>query len=184
MVEVRAQLGAPGVECAAEPGQLRDRALAQVGDQLLGAGPGLVGVLEPVEVHQVLGHGPGQGDFAVRVAGDQPGLQPGVGDDRQSVAAATKQPADAVERIFGAAAVAQGVVLHAAADVIDTGQAQAHDVERVEHPHRVGQLRGQGAGVAPERVQRRRRHRSPPRLCLVSEPVGQHAAGAALDHVE
>ena len=37
MVEVRAQLDPPGVQCAAEPDQLRDRALAQVGDQLLGA---------------------------------------------------------------------------------------------------------------------------------------------------
>jgi hypothetical protein len=35
VVEVRAQLGTPGVQGAAEPGQLGYRASAQVGDQLL-----------------------------------------------------------------------------------------------------------------------------------------------------
>ena len=37
-------------------------------------------------------------------------------------------------------------------------------MERVEHPHRVGQLRGQRGGVPAERVQRRGRHRGLPSL--------------------
>jgi hypothetical protein len=44
MVEVRAQLEPPGVQGAAEPGQLRDRAAAQVGDQRLRTLPGVGGV--------------------------------------------------------------------------------------------------------------------------------------------
>jgi hypothetical protein len=72
-----------------------------------------------VEVHQVLGDGPGQGGLAVRVAGDQPGLQPSPGCGRKPVVATAQDPADAVERICGAAAVAEGVLLHATTDVID-----------------------------------------------------------------
>jgi hypothetical protein len=37
-------------------------------------------------------------------------------------------------------------LLHPAAQVIDHGQGQAHDVKRVEHPHRVRQLVVQGGG--------------------------------------
>ena len=47
-------------------------------------------------------------------------------------------------------------LLHAAPHVIHRGQGKAHDVERVEHPHRTRQLRTQGGGVAAERIQRRR----------------------------
>src|SRR3954451_20882063 len=79
-------------------------------------GAGEIGVVEPVEVHQVLGDGPGQGDLPVGVAGDQPGLQPGAGLGGEAVSAPPQDPADAEQRILAAAAVARGVVLHAAAD--------------------------------------------------------------------
>ena len=74
VIEVRAQLGLPGVQGAAQASQLVDRALAQVGDQLLGAAAGLGGIGELLEGHEVLGHGPGQGDLTGRISGDQPGL--------------------------------------------------------------------------------------------------------------
>ena len=117
-------------------GQARRSAISSVA-----RGAGQVGIVELVEGHEVLGDGPGDGDLAVGVAGDQPGLQPGPGPGGEPVAAAAQHPADAVERVAGAAAVPGLGLLDAAADVIDGGQGEAHDVERVEHPHRVGQLR-------------------------------------------
>jgi hypothetical protein len=59
---------------------------------------------------------------------------------------AAQNPADAVERIAAAAAVPAGVLLDTAAHVIDGSQPQTDDVERVEHPHRIGELAGQGGG--------------------------------------
>ena len=137
-----------------EPGQLLDRALAQRRDQLGGRGAGLVGIVVLVEVHDLLRDRPGDGDLAVRVAGDQPGLQPGPGLGRQVIGAAAQDPADAIQRVAGAAAVPGLGVLDPAAHVIERGQGEPDHVKRVQHPHRVGQLAGQGGGVAAERVQR------------------------------
>ena len=133
-------------------------------------------LIEPVEVHQLLGDGPGQGGLAVRVAGDQPGLEPGAGLRAQPRAVAAQQAADAVERVAIAAAVAQGVLLDAPAHVVHGGQAQAHDMERVEHPHRIRKLAAQRGRVAAERVQRRRSDRRPPVGVALAQPVVQHAA--------
>jgi hypothetical protein len=58
----------------------------------------LVGVAVLVEVHDVLGGDPGDGDLAVRVTGDQPGIQPGLGLHRQVVGAAAQDTADAIQR--------------------------------------------------------------------------------------
>jgi len=121
VVEVGAQLGPPGVQRPPEPGQLADRAVTQVGDQGCGAGAGEVGIVEPVKAHQVLGDGPGQGDLAVGVTGDQPGLQPGPGLGREPVAAAPQDPTDAEQRIPAAAAMPRRVLLDAAADVVHAG---------------------------------------------------------------
>ena len=49
----------------------------------------------------------------------------------------------------------------AAAHVVDGGEPEAHDVEGVEHPHRVRQRGAQRGGVAPVRVQRRDRDPGP-----------------------
>jgi hypothetical protein len=45
----------------------------------------------------------------------------------------------AVERVLTVPATAEGLLLPAPADVINGGLAEPHDVEGVEHPHRVGQ---------------------------------------------
>ena len=68
--------------------------------------------------------------------------------------AVAEQPADLVERVVLVAAVAEGVLLDAAADLVDDLGAEPHDVERVEHRDRVGQPVADRVGVAPERVQR------------------------------
>ena len=75
------------------------------------------------------------------------------------VVAAAQHPADAVERVPGAAAVPEGVLLDPAADLVHGVEAELHHVERVEHPHRGGQVGAQRGGVPAERVQRRDRHR-------------------------
>ncbi|GLZ49736.1 hypothetical protein Acsp06_59210 [Actinomycetospora sp. NBRC 106375] len=49
----------------------------------------------------------------------------------------TAQYAGAVERVPGAAAVPEGLLLHAAADLVDRVEAQRHHVERVEDADRV-----------------------------------------------
>ena len=54
------------------------------------------------------------------------------------VVAAAQQPADAVERITGAPAVPELLALDPAADIVEGGEPEPHHVERVQHPHRVG----------------------------------------------
>jgi len=61
MVEVGGQLGPPSMQRPAETSEIADRTVAQVGDQPLDLGAGLVGVVEPIQVHQVLGDGPRPG---------------------------------------------------------------------------------------------------------------------------
>jgi hypothetical protein len=53
-----------------------------------------------------------------------------------------QQPPDPLERIVLVAALVQGLLLHTAADLVDSGQAEAGDVEGVEHSHRAGQQTG------------------------------------------
>ena len=64
-----------------------------------------------------------------------------------------EQAADLVERVVFVAAAAEGVLLDAAADLVDDLGAQADDVEGVEHGDRVGQAVPERVGVAAERVE-------------------------------
>ena len=64
-----------------------------------------------------------------------------------------EQPADLVERVVLVAAPAQGVLLDAAADLVDDLGAEPHHVEGVEDGDRVGQLVADRVRVAAERVQ-------------------------------
>ena len=52
------------------------------------------------------------------------------------------------------AAVAEGVLLDAAADLIDDLGAEPHHVEGVQHRDRVGEPVADRVGVAAERIQR------------------------------
>jgi hypothetical protein len=93
-----------------------------------------------------------QGGLTVGVAGDQAGLQPSAGLRAQPSAVAAQEAADAVERIAAEAAMPGRVVLDAAAHIVHGGQAQAHDLERVESSHRLGKPAGQrggGPGMGP-----------------------------------
>jgi hypothetical protein len=174
VVEVSEQLGMPGMERAAKLGDLGDRAAPQLGDQLGGPGAGLVGLGDLVEGHQVLGDGPGQGGLAGGVASDQAGVESGTGLGGQPVAAPTQHAADAIERVAGAAAVAGGVLLNPAANLIQAGQAELDHMEGIKYPRRVGQLGGQRAGIAPKRIQRRGDNPRPPVRLAGRQPAGQY----------
>ncbi len=86
-----------------------------------------------VDVPQVLQRDPHLGELAAGVAGVDAGQQPSPGGWGVPFRAAQKHPANAVERIALAAAVAQSVVLHPAADLIHGAGEQPHDVKRVQH---------------------------------------------------
>ena len=66
--------------------------------------------------------------------------------------AAAQHPAS-VERIVAAAAMPVGVLLDAAAYIVDGGEPQPHDVEGIQDPHGVRQAGRQGGAVAAERIQ-------------------------------
>lgn len=72
--------------------------------------------------------------------------------------------------------MAGGVLLDAAAYVIEAGQAELDDVEGIEYPRRIGQLGGQRAGVASKRVQRRGDNPRPPVRLAGRQPTGQYRA--------
>ena len=57
---------------------------------------------------------------------------------RKQLRAGAGDAADAVERISGVPAPAQGLLLDALADQVELGPGQGHDVERVHHRDRIG----------------------------------------------
>src|SRR4029077_7192528 len=91
------------------------------------------GVADLVAAHQVLGDGPGGGDLPARVAGDQSGPQPIPGPLGAPAGAAAQDAADPVERVATMTAMPVDVVLHAAAHLIESGQPELGDMERVEY---------------------------------------------------
>ena len=109
---------------------------------------------ELVAAHQVLGDGPGGGDLPAPVAGDESGSQPTPGPLGEPVGAAAQDAADPVERVATMTPMPVDVVLHAAAHLVERGQPELGDMERVEHANRVRELLMQRGGVAAERVQR------------------------------
>jgi len=123
--EVGQQVGAPGAQGAAQPGDFGHRAGHGTVDDLLGAGPAGGRVVGGVGGHEVLGHGPGGGDLAVRVAVGETLTQPSPG-----------LVGEAVEGVVAVPAATEGVLLDAAAHVVERVEAQLAGVERVEHPGR------------------------------------------------
>jgi hypothetical protein len=66
--------------------------------------------------------------------------------------AVAQQPADLVERIVFHAAVTEGVLLDAAADLVDDLGAEFHDMKRIEHRDGVGQFVADRDRIPPKRV--------------------------------
>jgi putative transposase len=78
----------------------------------------------------------------------------------------------------------QGLLLDAAADLVDGGQAELGDMEGVRHPHRARQLGAQRRRIASERVERGDLDTVPPVPATGRDPVRQGLSASAFDHVE
>ncbi len=74
------------------------------------------------------------------------------------------------------------VLLHAAAHLIESGQPELGDMERVEYANRMRELLIQRGGVAAERVQRCGRDLRLPLVVALVQPGGEHHTGPAGDH--
>lgn len=129
----------PGIDGASEPFQPGDAGRAGPVEALQ-ALFGAVQVGRPVDVPELLGGEVGGGDVAGRVAGVQADEQPALAGLGLVLLAAQQHPADPVERVVLAAAVAQGLVLHAATDRVDRGVGELDGVEAVPDHGRRGQL--------------------------------------------
>ena len=97
--------------------------------------------------------------------------------------AAAQDAADPVERVATMTPMPVDIVLHAAAHLVERGQPELGDMERVEHANRVRELLIQRGGVAAERVQRCGRDLRLPLVVALVQPGGQHHPGPAGDHV-
>ncbi len=97
---------------------------------------------------------------------------------------AAQHPPDPVQRVMLAAPVPRRLLLHPAPHVVHGRETEPGDVERVQHPHRGGQLRAQRRGVAAIGVQRRGPDLLAPRLGTRRKPGGQSLCAAARHHVE
>ena len=56
----------------------------------------------------------------------------------------------------------EGLLLHAATDLVHGVEPETDDVEGVQHAHRAGQLRSQRRGVPPKRIERGHAHAGTP----------------------
>ena len=182
-VEVGKQLLAPGLEGAAEPSHFGDRARREAGDHLLRNPPtfGGGGVVDGAELLVTL---PGHVDFAVGVAGLQTLGELGLLAFGQMLHTVAEEAADLVERVVLVPSVAEGVLLDAAADLVDDLGSEANDVEGVEDRDRVGQLVTDSVRIATERIQRGLFDGSGESVGLVLQPRLVGGSGAADDRVE
>ena len=98
---------------------------------------------------------PGKIDFPVGVAGVEAPGELGLLALGEVFHAVAEQPADLVQRVVFVASVAEGVLLHPAADLVDDLSPEPDDMEGVEDRHRVGQLVTDRVGIAAERIQAR-----------------------------
>ncbi len=92
--------------------------------------------------------------------------------------------ADPVQRVAGAAAVPEGVLLDAAPHVVHTRGGELDDVERVDHGDGVGQVLADRVLVPVKGVQRRDLHARTESRAAPGEPVAVHRPGPARDEVE
>jgi hypothetical protein len=83
-------------------------------------------------------------------------------------------PTELEQRVVLVAAASEGLLLHAAADVVDRGVGELAHVEVIQHQLRVGEPHlgvGQRRAVRRRRVERRDPHALPPGGRLGGQPV-------------
>lgn len=150
-VEVGQERCAPLLERSAEAGDLGDRTRRQRRDQLLGDPLPLGRLRVAVGQAQLLRDRPGEEDRVVLGAGVDRPLEAGPLPVGEFLDPGAEDGADALERVAFAAAVPEGVLLDAAADLVDDLGADLDDVERVEDGGGVLELVVDGVLVAVER---------------------------------
>src|SRR5579875_1575507 len=79
--------------------------------------------------------------------------QPRPGVLGEIVGAAAQYSPNPIQRVAAAAPMPARFLLHPATHIIDGRKAQAHHVERIKDPHRIGQPGRQGGAIAAERIQ-------------------------------
>jgi hypothetical protein len=161
---------------AVELGHVAAGALLVEGDE---PPAGLEGVGGDVGVPQQLLGEVGGADLACGVAGVEPGKHPGEAGGIEAVVAGQEPSADPVERVVGAAPVAEGVVLGAAADVIERRVGETDHVEVVDHHSGGGQALGDGGGVGLVGIDHHMADPGQPRCRLGREPLGDGNSAAS-----
>ncbi len=175
----------PGVEGATEPDELGHVRAGAAVQHAVQPAPGVGQVSGAgVEQLQLLADHPGLGQLLGRVADGQGELEPSPLPLGQAGEATPQQPRAAVERIVAVPPPSQRLLLPAPADVVDGGLPEPHDVERVEHPHRVGQALRQGGGVTPVGMERGSSDAVTPGRGAAREPLLNCTFRAAGHHVE
>lgn len=113
----------------------------------------LVRLWAAVDLPELLVAGPGHRDLVVRVASVQTGHELGALPFGEVLGAVPQQPTYLVERVVLVTSMSELFLLHPASDFVDDGRAELHDVDGVQHLHRVGQRVAQRVGVAAGRVE-------------------------------
>jgi hypothetical protein len=126
----------------------------------------------------------GGADLAGGVAGVEPGLNASPPSLGQPFVSDEQLAADPVQRLTLASPVAEGVLLHPAADLVQGGVAQSHGVEVIDDQLGVGQPLGQAPGVAGVGIQGDGVDGGQPRRRPGDEPPGNPLRSTAFDHIE
>ena len=95
-----------------------------------------------------------------------------------------EEPADLIEGVVFVAAAAQGLLLHAAPDLIDYLSAQPDHVESVEDRDRIGQPVTNSVGISPKWVERSLLHAVDEPVRLGFQPGLVDTPGAAQDGIQ
>jgi hypothetical protein len=120
----------------------------------------------------------------VRVAGTKQAHQLVVLIWREALAGDREPAACAPERVIASAAVAEGLVLHAAPALIERLVGELHDVERIGDLDSVGEHRVEHRAIRRRQIERRPLDPRPPRRVSGGEPAARFDAVAARHHIE
>ena len=154
-IEVRQNRRLPLPQSPAQPGDLRDRTRRQSLDDADGEPAALSERGLVKHVPDVLAALVGDLNSDMILMRDERRLQPGLLSLGEAFASGPQEVADAVERVALASAVAEGLLLNATANVIDSAGGKLDDVEGIQHAGGVFQLVIDRILVALERVQSR-----------------------------
>ena len=127
---------------------------------------------------------PGQADLAAGIAGGEQAPQLRIRGVAEAFVRGDQQPPDPIEGVVFAAAVAQGVVLGSAADLVDAVVREADHVERIGDLADMGQGDVEGAPVGAGEVQHAPVDALAPRLGLIQQPRRGRRGVATSDDVE